>query len=74
MCATRLRYTCTGFAYHLGNGWIGGVLPVLVFTATAGHGDVLRGLWIAVLLAAGSFVIGVLFLRETRPGEVPAAG
>ena len=71
---TRLRYTCTGFAYHLGNGWIGGVMPLLAFSATAGHGDVLRGLWIAVALAAASFVVGAAFLRETRGAGMDPAG
>jgi hypothetical protein len=34
-------------------------------------GDIYYGLWYPVLIAAMTFVIGTLFLRETRAVEEP---
>jgi hypothetical protein len=60
----RIRYTSMSLPYHIGNGWFGGMLP-LVATALAASGNIYRGLWYPMTVAAGTVVIGLLFLRET---------
>jgi MFS family permease len=62
----RIRYTSLSFPYHLGSGWIGGLLPVTAFAIVAANGDVFSGLWYPVFFCTLATVIGVLFLPETR--------
>jgi MFS family permease len=66
MFPTRIRYTSMSLPYHIGNGWFGGFLPVTSFAIVAATGDIYRGLWYPVAVAAFTAVIGALFLRETR--------
>jgi MFS family permease len=66
MFPTRIRYTSMSLPYHIGNGWFGGFLPVTSFAIVAATGDIYRGLWYPVIVAAFTAVIGALFLRETR--------
>jgi MFS family permease len=67
----RIRYTSLSLPYHIGNGWFGGFLPTVSFALVAMTGDIYYGLWYPVLIAAMTFVIGTLFLRETRAVEEP---
>jgi hypothetical protein len=67
----RIRYTSLSLPYHIGNGWFGGFLPTVSFALVAMTGDIYYGLWYPVLIAAMTFVIGTLFLRETRGAEEP---
>jgi MFS family permease len=67
----RIRYTSVSLPYHIGNGWFGGFLPTVSFALVAMTGDIYYGLWYPVLIAAMTFVIGTLFLRETRGAEEP---
>jgi hypothetical protein len=66
MFPTRIRYTSMSLPYHIGNGWFGGFLPVTSFAIVAATGDIYRGLWYPVAVAALTAVIGTLFLKETR--------
>ena len=66
MFPTRIRYTSMSLPYHIGNGWFGGFLPVTSFAIVAATGDIYRGLWYPVIVAALTAVIGALFLPETR--------
>ncbi len=61
----RIRYTSMSLPYHIGNGWFGGFLPVTSFAIVAATGNIYNGLWYPVVVAAITFVIGGLFLRET---------
>jgi hypothetical protein len=63
---TRIRYTSISLPYHIGNGWFGGVLPLLTAALAAGNGSFLSGLWYPVAVAAMTAVIGGLLLRETK--------
>jgi MFS family permease len=67
----RIRYTSLSLPYHIGNGWFGGFLPTVSFALVAMTGDIYYGLWYPVLVAAMTFVVGTLFLRETRNAEEP---
>ncbi len=69
---TRIRYTSLSLPYHLGNGWFGGLMPTFAFAMVASHGDVYQGLWYPIVIAGISFVIGLLFLRETKDVDIYA--
>jgi MFS family permease len=62
----RIRYTSMSLPYHIGNGWFGGMLPLLATAIVAKEGNIYSGLWYPVLVALMTFVIGAIFLRETR--------
>ena len=67
---TRIRYTSMSLPYHIGNGWFGGFLPTTAFAIVAATGDIYSGLWYPVIVAAMTFVIGSLFLRETKDVDI----
>ena len=69
---TRIRYTSMSLPYHIGNGWFGGLLPTTAFAMVAATGDIFYGLWYPVVVAAGTFVIGMLFVRETKDVDIYA--
>jgi hypothetical protein len=66
MFPTRIRYTSMSLPYHIGNGWFGGLLPTTAFAIVAQNGNIFSGLWYPVVIALVTFVIGSLFLPETR--------
>ena len=67
---TRIRYTSMSLPYHIGNGWFGGFLPTTAFAMVAATGDIYYGLWYPIVIAAGTFVIGMLFVRETKDVDI----
>jgi MFS family permease len=69
---TRIRYTSMSLPYHIGNGWFGGLLPTTAFAMVAATGDVYYGLWYPVIVAMGTFIIGSLFIRETKDIDIYA--
>ncbi|HZY18790.1 MAG TPA: MFS transporter [Ramlibacter sp.] len=72
MFPTRIRYTSMSLPYHVGNGWFGGLLPTTAFAMVAATGDIFYGLWYPVIVAAATFVIGMLFIRETKDVDIYA--
>jgi MFS family permease len=62
----RIRYTSMSLPYHIGNGWFGGMLPLLATAIVARAGNIYSGLWYPIIVALFTFVIGALFLHETR--------
>ena len=69
---TRIRYTSMSLPYHIGNGWFGGLLPTTAFAIVAQTGNMYSGLWYPVVIAGASFVIGMLFLKETKDVDIYA--
>ena len=67
---TRIRYTSMSLPYHIGNGWFGGMLPLLATAMVAASGDIYYGLWYPIIVAVMSLVIGTLFLRETKDRDI----
>ena len=63
---TRIRYSSMSLPYHIGNGWFGGFLPTVAFAMVAARGDIYFGLWYPIAIAVMTFVIGCLFLPETK--------
>ena len=70
--STRIRYTSMSLPYHIGNGWFGGLLPITAFAMVAAIGGIFYGLWYPVVVAAGTFIIGLLFIRETKDVDIYA--
>jgi Sugar (and other) transporter len=72
MFPTRIRYTSMSLPYHIGNGWFGGFLPATAFAIAAANGNIYSGLWYPVVIALATFVIGMVFLRETKDRDIYA--
>jgi hypothetical protein len=62
----RIRYTSMSLPYHIGNGWFGGMLPLTAAALVAANGNIFAGLYYPVVVAAVTFVIGLVFIRESR--------
>ncbi|HTN67333.1 MAG TPA: MFS transporter [Burkholderiaceae bacterium] len=69
---TRIRYTSMSLPYHIGNGWFGGLLPTTAFAIVASTGNMFNGLWYPIIIAAMTFIIGTLFVRETKDVDIYA--
>ena len=67
---TRIRYSGLSLPYHIGNGWFGGFLPATVFAIVAATGNIYSGLWYPICVAAMSFVVGLIFLPETKDRNI----
>jgi len=72
MFPTRIRYTSMSLPYHIGNGWFGGLLPTTAFALVAYKGDIYYGLWYPIIIALLTFVIGTLFIKETKDNDIYA--
>ena len=69
---TRIRYTSMSLPYHIGNGWFGGMLPLLATAMVAASGDIYYGLWYPIVVALMTVVIGFLFLRDNKDIDLHA--
>ena len=69
---TNIRYTSMSLPYHIGNGWFGGFLPTTAFAIVAYTGDIYNGLWYPIIIAGMTFVIGTLFIKETKDVDIYA--
>jgi len=66
----RIRYTSMSLPYHIGNGWFGGMLPLLATAMVAKAGNIYYGLWYPIIVALITFVIGLFFLSETKDVKI----
>ena len=71
---TRIRYTSMSLPYHLGNGWFGGFLPTVSFAIVAATGNLYSGLWYPIAIAAMTFIVGMIFVPETKDRELHPEG
>jgi MFS family permease len=62
----KIRYTALSLPYHIGNGVFGGMLPLIGLWVVAETGNIYAGLYYPIAVAAATFVIGSLLLKETR--------
>ncbi len=69
---TRIRYTSMSLPYHIGNGWFGGFLPAISFSIVAAQGNIYSGLWYPIIIASMTFIIGMLFIKETKDVDIYA--
>jgi MFS family permease len=72
MFPARIRYTSMSLPYHVGNGWFGGFLPTTAFAMVAATGNIYYGLWYPVVIAAVTFVVGLMFVKEMRGAPIEA--
>ena len=72
MFPTRIRYTSMSLPYHIGNGWFGGLLPTTAFAIVAQTGNMYNGLWYPIIIAGMTFVVGMLFVKETKDVDIYA--
>ena len=70
MFPTRIRYTSMSLPYHIGNGWFGGFLPTTAFAMVAATGDIYYGLWYPIVIALMTFVVGTIFIKETKDNKI----
>ena len=70
MFPTKIRYTSMSLPYHIGNGWFGGILPLLATAVVAATGNIYSGLWYPIVVAVMTLIIGSLFLRETKDIDI----
>jgi hypothetical protein len=66
----RIRYTSMSLPYHIGNGWFGGMLPLTATALVAANGNIYYGLWYPVIVASMTFIIGSIFVRETKDHKI----
>jgi MFS family permease len=69
---TRVRYTSMSLPYHIGNGWFGGLLPLVATAMVASAGNIYYGLWYPIVVAVLTVVIGLVFLRDTKDRDLSA--
>ena len=62
----KIRYTSLSLPYHIGNGWFGGFTPLIATALTTRTGHIYAGLWYPITVALITFVVGSLFLRESK--------
>ena len=67
---TKIRYTSMSLPYHIGNGWFGGMLPLLATAIVAWTGNIYAGLYYPIGVALMTVVIGTLFLRDTKDTDL----
>ncbi len=70
MFPTKIRYTSMSLPYHIGNGWFGGMLPLLATAVVAATGNIYNGLWYPIGVAVMTLVIGLIFLRDTKGVDI----
>lgn len=73
MFPTRIRYSSMSLPYHIGNGWFGGLLPTISFALVAQQGNIYYGLWYPIVIALITFVVGLLFVKETKDNDIYAS-
>ena len=67
---TKIRYTSMSLPYHIGNGWFGGMLPLLATAMVATSGNIYYGLWYPIVVALMTVVIGALFLKDNKDRDI----
>jgi len=67
---TRIRYTAPSLPYHIGNGCFGGFLPITALAIVAATDNIYAGFMYPIIVAATTFILGVLFIRETRGRDI----
>jgi len=65
----KIRYTSLSLPYHIGNGVFGGLVPLIGSYMGAAYG-LYSGLWYPMIIASITFVVGSIFLKETKHVEI----
>ena len=62
----RIRYTSMSLPYHIGNGWFGGLTPLISQSVIAATGNIYAGLIYPIAIALMTFFVGMKYLGETH--------
>jgi MFS family permease len=62
----KIRYSAFSLPYHIGNGVFGGLVPLVGVYICEATGNIYSGLWYPMTIAAVTFVVGSIFLKETH--------
>ncbi len=62
----RIRYTSVSVPYHIGNGWGGGLVPIITTSAYLSKGSLAWALAYPIALPLVMFVIALFVMPETR--------
>ncbi len=62
----KVRYTSLSLPYHIGNGVFGGLVPLTGLYVCAATKSLYAGLIYPISIAAITFIVGSLTLKETR--------
>lgn len=65
----KIRYTSLSLPYHIGNGVFGGLVPLIGSYMGASFG-LYSGLYYPMIIASITFVVGSIYLKETRQVEI----
>jgi MFS family permease len=66
----KIRYTALSLPYHIGNGVFGGLLPLIGLSVVAETGNIYAGLYYPMIVAAITFLVGAIFLKETHGHKI----
>ena len=66
----KIRYTSLSLPYHIGNGVFGGMVPLIGLATIAATGNIYAGLYYPMAVAAMTFVVGSIALRETHGTKI----
>ncbi|HET8890575.1 MAG TPA: MFS transporter [Candidatus Angelobacter sp.] len=61
----KIRYSSFSLPYHIGNGVFGGLVPLTGIWMCYWTGNIYAGLWYPMAIAAMTFVVGSILLKET---------
>jgi len=62
----KIRYSSFSLPYHIGNGIFGGLVPLVGLSMCAAFNNIRAGLWYPMAVAAMTFIVGSLLLKETH--------
>src|SRR5260370_36694238 len=75
----RIRYSSVSVPYHIGNGWGGGLAPVITTAACVSTHNLGSALAYPIVVPAAAFLLSLFLMPETRkiriwsPAELAAA-
>ena len=66
----RIRYTSVSVPYHIGNGWGGGLVPLITTAAFTATGSIGYALIYPIVVPAVCFVLALFLMPETRQNSI----
>jgi len=66
----RIRYTSVSVPYHIGNGWGGGLVPVITTAAYVSTHSLGRALIYPIVVPAVAFLLSLFLIPETRKNRI----
>jgi MFS family permease len=67
---SRIRYTSVSVPYHIGNGWGGGLVPIVTTSAYASTGSLAWALAYPIIVPLVMFSIAIFVMPETRKHSI----